>query len=108
MKKTFHIVPKSGGQSCDFCTAEPIEKLYRCRNFRWHQEDIFHRGSVGEWAACGDCAEFIDHEKWSHLTERSLRYFLREHTVPRCDVPVLREQFRAIHELFRQHRHREP
>jgi len=108
MKRTFHLVPKSGGECCDFCTAEPIEKLYRCANFQWRQHSIFPRGSVGEWAACGECAEFIDNEKWSNLTERSLRYFLREHTVPRYDIPVLREQFREIHELFRQHRHREP
>jgi len=80
MKKTLHIVPQSGGECCDFCTAEPIQKLYRCGNFLWQRQSIFPHGSVGEWAACRECAELIDNEKWSSLTERSLRYFLRRHT----------------------------
>jgi hypothetical protein len=108
MKKAFHIVPKPGGECCDFCTAEPIQKLYRCGNFLWQRQSIFPHGSVGEWAACRECAELIDNEKWNSVTERSLRYFLRKHTVPRYDFPILREQFREIHELFRQHRLSEP
>jgi hypothetical protein len=104
MRKSFHVVPKSGGECCDFCTAEPIQKMYSCANFLWQSQNIFSHGSVGEWAACRECAELIDNEKWNSLTERSLRYFLRKHTVPRYDVPILREQFCGIHELFRQHR----
>jgi hypothetical protein len=37
------------------------------------------------------------------LTERSLREFVVNHASARHDLILLRRQFRAIHELFRQH-----
>jgi hypothetical protein len=37
------------------------------------------------------------------LTERSLREFVVNHASASHDVILLRQQFRVIHELFRQH-----
>ncbi len=102
--QSFHTVPKSSGEYCDFCTDQPIQELYSCRNFMWQKQSIFPHGSMGAWAACRKCAQLNDTEEWNSLTERSLRHFLRKHTVPGSAMPILREQFREIHELFRQHR----
>lgn len=38
------------------------------------------------------------------MTERSLREFVANHALAGPDLILLREQFRAIHELFREHR----
>ena len=100
----FHQVPRSDGGSCDFCTAQPIRKFYSCRNFKWHAQNVFPGGSAGAWAACAECAELVDAERWAVLTERSLREFLINHSITQGDVTRLREQFRLIHELFRQYR----
>ena len=54
-----------------------------------------------------DCAELIDRDAWSSLTERALQCFAREHAVARYDLPAVREQLREIHQLFRQHMIRE-
>ena len=101
---SFHMVTNPGGRSCDFCTAQPIEKLYGCRNFTWQKRNVFPGASGGGWAACRECAELVDSERWTSLTERSLRQFLIHHRVAPRDVMILREQFRRIHELFRRHR----
>jgi hypothetical protein len=98
-----HMVPTSDRGSCDFCAAQPIQWLYPCRNFRWQQRNIFASGATGFWAACRECSELVDSERWSSLTERSLREFVVNHASARHDVILLRQQFRAIHELFRQH-----
>jgi len=70
----------------------------------WQQRNIFSGGSMGFWTACRECAELVDSERWSGLTERSLRQFLINHTIAAYDEAILREQFREIHKLFRQHR----
>ena len=105
--ETFHRIPEPGGEVCDFCTGGPIDKLYSCRNFIWNKRAIFVHESIGAWAACRDCAELIDRDAWSSLTERALQCFAREHAVARYDLPAVREQLREIHQLFRQHMIRE-
>jgi hypothetical protein len=99
-----HMVPTSDRGSCDFCAAQPIQWLYPCRNFSWQQRNIFASGATGFWAACRECSELVDSQQWNSLTERSLREFVLNHASARLDVILLRQQFRAIHELFREHR----
>jgi hypothetical protein len=101
--QNFHMVTRPDGGSCDFCAAQPILWLYACRNFSWQQRNIFGGGATGFWAACRECSELVDSERWSTLTERSLREFIVHHSTARFDLTLLREQFRAIHELFREH-----
>jgi hypothetical protein len=101
--QNFHIVTRLDGGSCDFCAAQPIQWFYPCHNFRWQQRNIFASGATGLWAACRECSELVDSQRWSSLTERSLREFVVNHASGRHDLILLRRQFRAIHELFRQH-----
>ena len=45
----------------------------------------------------------IDAYRWSDLTDRALRKFIKKHGVSRHDQPHVREQLRQVHQLFREH-----
>lgn len=99
-----HIVPVPGGECCDFCTEGPIFGFYRCANFVVKDRAVFHESKDhGVWASCRWCAELVDAERWSSLSERALRKFLKRHPVPRHDVPILWAQFTEIVRLFSEH-----
>lgn len=100
-----HIVPL-GGDTCDFCCTSPVAKVYCCRNFEWSQCPVFEVG-LGVWASCRKCAELVDAEKWSVLTERALRKFVKRHQIPKQHVPTIRSQLAEVHRLFSEHRIRE-
>ena len=105
-----HLVPEPGGEVCDFCTSHPIFKSYSCRNFLvpWSKHWVFQHESVGGWAACRKCADLIDAEKWSELSDRAFRRFVKKHgPIGRYDEFPLRAQFRELHQLFRDHMIRE-
>jgi hypothetical protein len=59
------------------------------------------------WMTCRKCSELVDSEKWSTLAERAVRKFVKCHTVPHHQVPVLWEQFAEIVKLFAEHKKRE-
>ena len=70
----FHIVPIPRGDACDFCTARPIFRIYRCLNFLFNGHAVFPQESAnGVWAACRKCAELVDTGRWSDLTDRAVR-----------------------------------
>jgi hypothetical protein len=99
------VEPFPGREMCDFCSERLTTQLYACKNFLVPRTKtaLFQHESVGAWAACRTCAELVDGERWSELTDRALSNFIKQHGVPRyghCDV---REQFREIHQLFREH-----
>lgn len=100
-----HIVP-TGSDACDFCNTSPAFKGYQCENFEFSGFPIFKNGS-GMWTTCRRCSELVDAEKWSTLAERAVRKFVKRHTVPRHEVPVLWAQFTEIVRLFAEHRKRE-
>ena len=95
--------PRPGRQVCDFCTAEPVHRLYACRNFVWLNHTMFAHESVGAWAACEQCAELVNGGKWSELTERALAAFKRIQGCTGDEEPYFRERFREIHQLFQEH-----
>jgi hypothetical protein len=95
--------PPPGREVCDFCTAEPTHRLYVCRNFMWLKHAMFAHESIGAWCACKECARLVDGCKWSELTERALAQFKRIHGYSADEEAYFREQFREIHELFREH-----
>lgn len=98
------IVPVRGGEYCDFCTTEKVFKLYQCVNFVFNRMPVFRKG-VGTWAACQRCAELVDADRWPELTERAFLKFAKRHgPISRRDANGLREQFRTIHQLFREHK----
>ncbi len=99
------LVPVPTGEYCDFCTSGTIFKLYSCSNFVFNDMRIFQRGSEGVWAACSKCAELVDGDRWAELTERACSTFAKLHgPISPSDAIRLREQFRTVHQLFRQHR----
>jgi len=63
---------------------------------------VFQHESVGGWVACGKCAELIDRGRWAELTDRAFTNFLKKHCVPRYSHFDVREQFREIHQLFKE------
>jgi hypothetical protein len=94
-----------GGDACDFCNTSPAFKGYQCDNFELGGFPVFKSGS-GMWAACRRCSELVEAEKWSSLADRAAEEFVKRHTVPRYEVPLLRVQFTEIIRLFEQHRKR--
>ena len=98
------VVPNLSGDYCDFCTTEKVFKLYRCTNFVFNNTPVFQNGS-GTWAACKTCVELVDADRWAELSERSFLKFAKRHgPISRRDAIGLREQFRTIHQLFREHK----
>ena len=97
------VVPR-GGDHCDFCCTSPVFKVYRCANFSSKGNPVFVSGlAVGSWATCRKCAELVDHGKWSDLTDRALRKFVKRHGVARREVAVVRAQLAEISRLFADH-----
>jgi hypothetical protein len=94
------IVPR-GGDHCDFCCTSPVFRLYRCANFSANGNPVFAGGSAaGSWAACRKCAELVDGRRWSGLTDRSLRKFVKRHRVARHEVALVRAQLAEVSRLF--------
>ena len=92
------LVP-TGGNACDFCNHCPAVKAYPCRNFELHSLPVF-RNDSGAFAACKQCAAFIDAERWSSLTERAFPKFMKHHAVPRVNAIAVRVQFADLVRLF--------
>jgi hypothetical protein len=90
---------------CNFCSERPPTQLYACKNFLIPRTKtaLFQHESIGAWAACHACAELIDGRRWSELTDRAFTNFIKQHGVPRYAQFDVREQFRQIHQLFREH-----
>jgi len=89
---------------CDFCSERPTTQIYACKNFLIPRTKtaLFQHESVGAWAACQACAELINGERWAELTERAFTNFLKQDCVARYAHFDVREQFREIHQLFRE------
>ena len=98
------IIPKPGQECCDFCAAKPVVKIYACWNFTvpGTKDTVFTHESIGGWAACADCSRFVDKGKWSQLTDRATRRFMKLYKMPSYEYADLREQFRAIQKTFKK------
>jgi hypothetical protein len=104
LTEIFTISPFPGRESCDFCSERPPTQIYACKNFLVPRTKTatFEHESIGAWAACSKCAELIDGGRWTELTDRAFTNFLKQHCVPRYSHFDVREQFREIHQLFRE------
>lgn len=98
-----------GLEVCDFCNSSPVVKIYACHNFLvpGTKHAVFAQGSLGAWASCSHCSYLVDKRKWSRLTDRSTKMFMRKHGTPSYEYSDLREQFRLIHYEFKKHLIRE-
>ena len=104
-RQLFVVQPLRGREMCDFCCTSPTARLYACRNFivPRTKHAVFQHESIGAWAACDRCAVLIDAGHWSQLTDRAFRRFRKKHGVSRYEEFEVREQFREIHQLFKEH-----
>jgi hypothetical protein len=104
MSDIFVISPFPGREMCDFCSEAPTTQIYACKNFLIPRTKTatFQHESIGAWAACSKCTELIDGRRWAELTDRAFTNFLKQHCVPRYSYFDVREQFREIHQLFRE------
>jgi hypothetical protein len=104
LTEIFTISPFPGREACDFCSERPTTQIYPCKNFvvPRFKTSVFQHESIGGWAACSKCAELIDAGRWAELTDRAFTNFLKQHCIPRYAHFDVREQFREIHQLFRE------
>jgi len=100
-------------QVCDFCCiAQPVV-TYACEDFKMEESSIESQrlygkdlGSRGYWAACSQCAGFIDAGAYEALAKYvlSLNFHAKELGPER-----LRQATESLHRHFREfHRHRKP
>jgi hypothetical protein len=92
-----------GGSHCDFCQSSPVFTVYPCSNFLHNGLPVFLGRTTGPWATCRKCAELVDGKKWSDLTERAYRKFLKKHGASRHEQLVVRAQFAELSRLFAAH-----
>jgi hypothetical protein len=59
---------------------------------------------VGTWAACEQCAGFIDAEQWALMVERAVQEFMKKHHVSSQQTENLRAQFADLHAQFQSHK----
>ena len=96
------IVPV-GGDHCDFCQTSPVFTVYPCSNFVVNGLPVFLERATGAWATCRKCAELVDREKWSDLTERTYRKFLKRHGASNHELFLVKTQFAELSQLFATH-----
>lgn len=84
--------------TCDFCTAVHPQWVYPCTDFTITAPGVPGYGSVGNWAACGVCAELIERGHWDKLARRALA----RHPAP--SRRLLAPFVARLHAGFRQHR----
>lgn len=90
-----HIRPR-----CDFCFADDPEFVLPVRTFshgvvpgapEWGGAE-----SIGDWAACGNCAEQIQRNDWKGLLRRAMTGFEARH-----ETTVEPQAMRAMRSMYR-------
>jgi len=99
--REYAVVPK-GGDTCDFCAAAPVAKLYRCRNFNVNGMPVF-KDVVGTWATCQKCSTMVESKRWASLAARAAQHFIDRKKVPRHDRPSVWVQFTNVCQRFSEH-----
>ena len=104
-RQVFVLDASPGREVCGFCSTSPTARLYACRNFiiPRTKNAAFQHESIGAWSACDRCAVLIGAGRWSLLTDRALRRFMRKYGVPQPEQNEVREQLAEIHQLFKEH-----
>jgi hypothetical protein len=105
MRHCMTLIPcvNLGGDHCDFCQTSPVFTVYPCSNFLVNGLPVFPGRATGSWATCRKCAELVDSERWSDLTERAYRKFLKRHGASRHEMMTVRAQFAELSRLFAAH-----
>jgi hypothetical protein len=85
-----------GGDHCDFCQSSPVFTVYPCSNFLHNGLPVFLGRTTGTWATCKKCAQLVDGKKWSDLTERAYRKFLKRHGASRHEHACCQSAIRRV------------
>ena len=62
--------------------------------------------AIGTWAACKRCAEMVDRERWSELTDRAWKKLAKRHRISPNQMPEVLEQLERVYLAFAEHRMR--
>ena len=106
-RKLFFIVDylMNNGDSCDFCRATLILKVYQCDGFSLNGVPFFGSSSSA-WTACSECSDLVDAEKWPELADRAYRFFLRSHGGVGYEESSIRADLSQVVMQFAVHRKR--
>ena len=66
------------GEVCDFCSATPVAKIYDAAPIALRlcfAPPMVHVCDT-KWTSCTTCADFIDQDRWTDLTDRSIETWL--------------------------------
>jgi hypothetical protein len=88
---------------CDFCSEPNVVWRYPAQNFIAYATPGIVGQSIGDWAACVVCHEFIDRGDHDALLERSVRRLLEKNPDMRTEEAEVREDLRLIHRMFFEH-----
>jgi hypothetical protein len=94
---------------CDFCNATPVVKVYDAAPLAFafaFAPSIVHVCDT-KWTACAACAELIDQDRWTDLTDRSLETWLAEQRSSGVHIGYrereeIRQEMRRMHASFRE------
>jgi hypothetical protein len=76
---------------CDMCSAPRPAWRYPARTFTTHLfTPTFDQQSVGDWAACPDCARLIEAGDIAGLTTRSLDALIMDNPELICVLDILK------------------
>jgi hypothetical protein len=101
-------LPAKYQEVCDFCPAKNVSRVFRAYDCAVPWVPVEGNQIVvsgGGWAACHECAEMIDAERWAELASRSVRGFCeKNHVFDLAGIAASREQIERTQKLFRDHR----
>lgn len=81
---------------CDFCSSPNPTWRYPCEDFEVLSPP-FGVGSVGGWAACDECAAFIEKKDREGLLNRSVDNFIGIEIIGRRQA---KQTIKALHKKF--------
>jgi len=99
----FAFFEEENGLICDFCSAPDPKKTYAAHDFEMRE---LHSRSIGDWAACGECAKLIDAGDHEGLLGRAMASFPGIETASE-DMELfmdLSDAMKYIHESFWKNR----
>lgn len=84
---------------CDFCNVDLGGEHYvlPVRSFEYGNMPA---GSLGDWAACPDCARVLEQGRWSDLLRRGVAGWEQRHGGPMD--PLMRESLRRMYGMVRR------
>jgi hypothetical protein len=97
------------GEVCDFCNRIPVVKVYGAAPIAFtlaFAPPIVHVCDT-KWTACGACAELIEHDRWTDLTDRAMETRLAALTsrgvrIGYRERQEIKEEMRRMHASFRE------